>query len=76
MLARKLLAKFEEEYGSCNCADIHEKVYGKVYHMYIPEEKAAFLEAGGHGPNGCTKVVGNAAVWTAEILDEAGLLDK
>jgi len=74
MLSRKLLAKFEEEYGSCNCCDINKKLYGQVFRMYIPEEKQAFLEAGGHGPNGCTKVVGKAAVWVAEILDEEGLL--
>lgn len=73
-LSRKLLAKFENEYGSCNCADIHQKLYGKVYHMCIPEEKERFIAEGGHGPNGCTKVVGKAALWVAEILDEEGLL--
>ncbi len=42
--------------------------------MYVPEEKAAFLEAGGHGPNGCTRVVATAAKWVGEILEEEGLL--
>ncbi len=74
-IARKLIAKFEDEYGSCACRDIQKKLYGKSYKMYIPEEKAEFLANGGHGPNGCTKVVANAAVWVAEILEEEGLLD-
>lgn len=75
-IGRKLLAKFDEEYGSCKCSEIQQKIYGKSYRMYIPEEKAEFIACGGHGPNGCTKVVGNAAVWVGEILEEEGLLDK
>ena len=75
-MGRKLLAKFEAEYGSFTCKEIQEKIYGTSYRMHIPEEKAQFIANGGHGPNGCTKVVGNAAVWVAEILEEEGLLDK
>ena len=74
--AIRLHAKFDEEYGSCKCSEIQQKIYGKSYRMYIPEEKAEFIACGGHGPNGCTKVVGNAAVWVGEILEEEGLLDK
>ena len=44
--------------------------------MYDTEDFEKFIAAGGHGPNGCTNVVAKAAVWTAEILDEAGLLKK
>jgi len=75
MIARKLTAKFEEEYGGITCKAIQEKIYGKSYKMYIPEEKAEFLANGGHGPEGCTKVVAKAAVWVGEILEEEGLLD-
>ena len=74
MIARKLLAKFEKEYGSFLCSSIQEKLYGKSYKMYDPEEKAAFLDNGGHGEKGCTMVCGNAAKWIYEILDEEGLI--
>ncbi len=76
MIGRKLLERFEKEYGSFACSDIQKKLYGKSYKMYIPEEKAQFLANGGHGPNGCTQVVAKAAVWVGEILEEEGLLDK
>ena len=76
MIARKVLERFEKEYGTFACSEIQKKLYGKSYKMYIPEEKAQFLANGGHGPNGCTQVVAKAAVWTAEILEEEGLLDK
>lgn len=68
MLGQELVQKFMETYGSVQCADIQKKLYGKSYKMYLPEEKDAFLAAGGHGPDGCTKVVANAATWVAEIL--------
>ncbi|MCJ7856337.1 C-GCAxxG-C-C family protein [Lachnospiraceae bacterium NSJ-143] len=74
-IGRKLLERFEKEYGSFTCAEIQKKLFGKSYKMYIPEEKAEFIACGGHGPNGCTKTVANAAVWVAEILEEEGLLD-
>lgn len=73
-MGRKLLSKFDEAYGSSKCSDIHQKLYGNVYRMYLPEEKEQFLAAGGHGENGCTMVCGKAAQWVAEILDEEGLL--
>ena len=68
--------RFEKEYSTFACSEIQKKLYGKSYKMYIPEEKAQFLANGGHGPNGCTQVVAKAAVWTAEILEEEGLLNK
>ena len=68
MIGQELVQKFMEAYGSIQCADIQKKLYGKSYKMYVPEEKEAFLAAGGHGPEGCTKVVANAAKWVTEIL--------
>ena len=75
MISRKLLAKFEEEFGGFLCSEIQEKLYGKSYKMYIPEEKAEFLDNGGHGDKGCTMVCGKAAVWVYEILKEEGLIE-
>jgi len=37
-----------------------EKILAKV--------KPALEKDGGHGPNGCTTVVKNAAKWVAELL--------
>ena len=76
LLARKVVEKFEKEYGSMECRFIQEKLYGRSYKMYDTEDFEKFIAAGGHGPNGCTNVVAKAALWTAEILDEAGLLKK
>ncbi len=73
-LSRKVLAKFEDEYGSFLCENIQENIFGKKYKMYVPEEKAKFLEAGGHGDEGCTKVCGKAAQWIYEVLEEEGLV--
>ena len=46
MIARKVLERFEKEYGTFACAEIQKKLYGKSYKMYIPEEKAQFLANG------------------------------
>jgi hypothetical protein len=34
------------------------------------EDFQAFLADGGHEPQGCPAVVGNAAKWAAEVLEE------
>ena len=73
-LSRKVLDKFEKEYGNFTCEKIQEHLFGKSYKMYLPEEKARFLEDGGHGNEGCTKVCGNAAQWVYEVLEEEGLV--
>ena len=73
MLGQKIIHKFEEEYGFVQCAKIQEKLYGKSFHMAVPEEKKQFLACGGHGDHGCAQVVANAARWTAEVLLDAGL---
>ena len=71
-LGRKLFDKFMEEYGTVICRDIQYKIMGKSYRMYDPEDMQRFLDDGGHEDK-CTDVVAKAAVWTAEILEEAGL---
>ena len=71
-LGRKLFDKFMEEYGTVICRDIQYKIMGKSYRMYDVEDMQRFLADGGHDDK-CTAVVAKAAVWTAEILEEAGL---
>lgn len=72
-LGRKLYDRFMKEYGSVNCRDIQYAIMGKTYRMYDPEDFQRFLADGGHDDK-CTNVVAKAALWTAEILDEEGLI--
>lgn len=74
-LGRKLFDKFMEEYGTVICRDIQYKIMGKSYRMYDPEDMLRFLADGGHDDK-CTDVVAKAAVWVAEILEEAGIRDS
>ena len=71
-LCRKLYDRFMNEYGSVLCRDIQYKIMGKSYRMYDPEDMQRFLADGGHDDK-CTAVVAKAAVWVAEILEEAGI---
>lgn len=72
-LGRKLYDRFMKEYGSVNCRDIQYAIMGKTYRMYDLEDFQRFLADGGHDDK-CTNVVAKAALWTAEILDEEGLI--
>ncbi len=68
--AGRVYDRFAEEVGKTLCAEIQEKKFGKAYRMYIPEERTAFHEAGGHSKTGCPQVCGIAARIAAEILIE------
>ena len=72
-ICRKVIDRFMKEYGSCNCRDIQYAIMGASFRMYDAEDRARFLEAGGHDDK-CTGVVGRAAGWVIEILEEEGLL--
>jgi C_GCAxxG_C_C family probable redox protein len=73
-LMRKFRDKFIQEYGSVICRDIHTKVLGRPYYLVDPDEFKKFEEAGGHSDKGCIEVVGKAAKWMAELIEEEGLL--
>ncbi|MBE6866792.1 MAG: C_GCAxxG_C_C family protein [Ruminococcaceae bacterium] len=72
VLCRNLYDRFMNEYGSVLCRDIQYKIMGKSYRMYDPEDMQRFLADGGHDDK-CTAVVAKAAVWVAEILEEADI---
>lgn len=78
-LGKKLHDRFEKEWGSVICKDIHNKIFGKTFDLYNPEEKKQFDEAGAHTTK-CTDVVGKASQWTVEIiwdeLEKRDLLPK
>jgi C_GCAxxG_C_C family probable redox protein len=61
---------FEGALQGTLCRQIHEKIYGRAFDMTDRDDYRAFLEAGGHGDNGCLKVCGIAAEVAAEKIIE------
>lgn len=59
---------FKEKIGHTLCSEIQKIRFGKVYRLYIPEERQAFHDAGGHNRKGCPEVCGIAAGIAAEII--------
>ena len=73
-IARRLVKKFEQEYGECggDCAAIQTKLMGRSFDLFAGD-RDAFIAAGGHDTV-CPAVCGKAAVWTIEILADEGLI--
>ncbi|MDD2573530.1 MAG: C-GCAxxG-C-C family protein [Bacillota bacterium] len=72
-LAKKLIERFEQEYGTASCYGIQRKIMGRSYNLWDQAEYAEFLAAGGHEDK-CPAVCGKAAKWVAEILLEEDLI--
>ena len=72
-LSRKLRDRFIEEYGTVTCGNIHQKIFGREFDLLDPIQMATFDEMGGHTDK-CPEVVGQAAAWVIEIMEEEGLL--
>ena len=72
-LISKLHKRFIDTYGTVTCSRIHTKIMGRPFYIKDPDESKKFDEAGAHTEK-CTRVVGLAAQWTAEILKEEGLV--
>ncbi len=68
-LATKLHARFVSEYGSVICREIHQKIFGRTFNLWDAEDSKAIEAAGSHVDK-CTRVVGNASAWSAEIALE------
>ena len=66
--------RLEEEFGfpepleSTLCAEIQTRIDGRSFDIRDPEEREAFLAAGGHSDEGCYKVCGIAAEVAAARL--------
>jgi hypothetical protein len=69
-MVRDLVDIYQDEYGSIECADVHQKIFGRTFDQWDPDEFEEFLRLGGHIDK-CTNVVGNVAKWTVEILIES-----
>ena len=72
-LVMKLREKFIQEYGSVICRNIQTKVFGRPYYLVDMEEFEKFEKAGAHDVH-CPEVVGKAARWTAEVINEEKLI--
>jgi C_GCAxxG_C_C family probable redox protein len=64
--AQQFCKKFEREFGSCNCRDVHYKVFGRSYNLSDPKELAEFKEAGGREK--CRVPAGKAARIVGELI--------
>ncbi len=74
ILSRELHDKFIETYGTVICHNIHERIFGRAFHITKAEDKDAFELAGAHSLDKCPAVVGIASAWTCEILYDHGLI--
>jgi mannitol-1-phosphate 5-dehydrogenase len=72
-MAQALHDRYIETYGSVNCQDIHQRIFGTSFCLRNPEEKEAFEKAGAHADK-CTSVIANASAWVTEILLKAGYI--
>jgi len=73
-ISRRLVDRFEEEYGSCggDCSGVQTKLMGRSFDI-LHGERDAFIAAGGHDTV-CPSVCGKAAQWVIEILNDEGLI--
>jgi C_GCAxxG_C_C family probable redox protein len=68
-MVRNIYDRYMDEYGTIECAQVHQKLFGRSFDQWDPAEFQEFLRLGGHVDK-CTSVVGNVARWTVEILTE------
>lgn len=66
-MVRDLHSRYLSEYGATECAQVDERLFGRSFDQWDEREFAEFLRLGGHRDK-CTRVVGNVARWTVEIL--------
>lgn len=68
-LTKKLIYKFNEEYGSIICKDIQEKIMGRSFDLWDEKQRKGFEEVGAHLDK-CPNVCKNSAKWTIELLED------
>ena len=62
--------EFDEPLENTICRDIQQRIYGESFDLTDPVSYQAFLDAGGHGDEGCPLVCAVAAEVTAEKMLE------
>jgi C_GCAxxG_C_C family probable redox protein len=68
LMCKELHEDFMKQYGSCRCFDIQEKLMGRTYNMYDPEELKEAFKSG--MMEHCSGVVGRSAEKTAKMILE------
>jgi C_GCAxxG_C_C family probable redox protein len=66
--AGRIYTLFKEKIGHTLCQEIHKIRYGKVYRLYLPEEREALHNVGGYSQGGCPEVCGIAARIAADVI--------
>ena len=61
---------FEDKLVNTICRDIQIRIYGNSFDLTNPDNYKAFLDAGGHGDEGCPLVCAIAAEVTAKKIVE------
>lgn len=67
IFTKKLYDKFEKEYGSTICKEIHQNIFGRTFDLTDKDDYVVFDGMGAHTDK-CTGISGNVAKWTAEII--------
>jgi hypothetical protein len=61
-IARLLLSKYVENYGTFTCGNIQQQNFGPVFYLEDPQEFQKLEDAGGHSDSQkAPRIVGNAA---------------
>lgn len=75
-IARMLLNKYVENYGTFTCANIQMQTFGRVFYLEDPQEFEKLEAAGGHSDlQKAPRIVGNAARWALEVLLDKGAVE-
>mgnify|MGYP000981605103 CR=1 FL=1 len=73
-ISKELTDRFLITYGDYTCAGIQKSCLGRSFNLWDAAEKQLFNDLGGHSEV-CGAVVGNAAKWTIEILNQYEVTD-
>jgi C_GCAxxG_C_C family probable redox protein len=72
-IAKKLVKKYFDTYGTINCCNIMVQTFGRVFWLEDMDDFAKLEAAGGHSdPNKAPRIVGTAARWVMEVLLDEG----
>jgi C_GCAxxG_C_C family probable redox protein len=74
--AKLLFDEYIEEYGTVFCASIQQQLFGRHFYFRDPDELRKFREAGSRTDHTkCMHIVGNAALWTMQILLDKDVIE-
>lgn len=73
-LVKKLHDEYIEKFDSCRCYDVQEKLMGRTYNMWDPDELKQAFKSG--MVNHCSDLVGKVARMATEIILDNGFTPK